>query len=906
MPTQTNALLDAALSYAARGWHVFPCHTPTPTGCSCRRKCDRVGKHPRSKNGLKDATTDEAQIRRWWQMWPEANVAIRTGAVSGLVVLDNDIYKGGDTSLRELERSYSAMPETVLSLTGGGGEQSFFQHPGSPVKNGVDALGVGLDIRGDGGYVIAPPSLHRSGTRYVWEVAHEPDDTPLAPMPDWLRGLCQEARPHATVVEAGAPIMDVARNDTLFRLGCSFRAKGCTEAVILAALREMNATQCQPPLSDDEVITLAASCATYEPGWQTQGRPATLHVGQNDAAVGAQGLSSLNSLSSQNGEKSEEPVLASEEELNSLFSLNSQPTLQLREEAFHGLAGTLVRLISPHTESDEAALLMQLLTYFGAVVGRQPYYVVSATRHYPNLFGILVGPTGKARKGTAFDHVEALMKSMDSSWSDTRVIGGCGSGEGLIHAVRDPIMKREPIKTKGRITGYEEVQTDPGVIDKRLLVYEPEFASVLKVMSRDGNILSMTLRQAWDNGRLQNTVKTTPQKATNAHIAMIGHITTDELRKLLTTTEAGNGFGNRFLWMCVKRTKLLPEGGALATVNMREVYHKLREAYHASKTIGQMHRDADATRAWNNVYEPLSTDQPGLAGALLARSEPQVLRLSMLYALLDASAVIRPPHLAAALAVWQYAEASVHQIFGETTGNKEADTLRDALRWATAGKMTKSEVIREVFHGHIKAHELNAAIRVLVNEGLITRQFADSTGGRKREYLCYGDSTNTSTLTRARADYIKLSGLEGHTTLEWYRERGELSEKSEESPFAGAVPRNGENQPFCEESEKSEESPFRRLDKRDEVYDADVVVIEPPDDEPWPDPPEAPLTNDERFDEVESMYQQRAEEVPPPTLFRLPEEPPPCFACRGTAYWRNTSGMAICARCYPRPAPERS
>src|SRR6266849_1224690 len=95
--TTANSTLDAALAYAARGWHVFPCHTPTPQGgCSCRRpSCEDIGKHPRTKNGLQDATTEEATIRRWWKMWPEANVAIRTGAISGLVVLDQDNRKGG-------------------------------------------------------------------------------------------------------------------------------------------------------------------------------------------------------------------------------------------------------------------------------------------------------------------------------------------------------------------------------------------------------------------------------------------------------------------------------------------------------------------------------------------------------------------------------------------------------------------------------------------------------------------------------------------------------------------------------------------------------------------------------------------------------------------------------------------
>ena len=281
MTTPVRSLLDTALTYAARGWHVFPCHTPAASGCSCRRHCGRIGKHPRTKNGLKDAATDEVTIRRWWTTWPAANIAIATGALSGLAVLDEDTYKGGDESLRELEHSYSPLPETVLSLTGGGGVQYVFAHPGTHVKNGVETLGVGLDIRGDGGYIIAPPSLHASGKPYAWEVLHEPDETPLAPMPGWLLALCQETT-RREAPHAGAPILDGQRNETLFKLGCSFRARGCTEAVILAALREMNATQCHPPLEDAEVATIAASCAKYETGPS----PNALHTQRNGTAPG--------------------------------------------------------------------------------------------------------------------------------------------------------------------------------------------------------------------------------------------------------------------------------------------------------------------------------------------------------------------------------------------------------------------------------------------------------------------------------------------------------------------------------------------------------------------------------------------------------------------------------------------
>jgi hypothetical protein len=280
------SFLDAALSYAARGWRVFPCHAPTPAGgCSCRQDCGRIGKHPRTQNGLKDASMDHATIRQWWRQWPQANIAIATGAVSRLIVLDEDSYKGGDQSRIELERSYGLLPETIQQLTGGGGIQHLFAHPGMRVKNGVETFGVGLDIRGDGGYIIVPPSLHASGKQYAWEVAHHPDDVALAPMPTWLLALCQEAT-RREAPSAGELIPHGRRNQTLFQLGCGFRARGCTEAVILAALREMNATQCQPPLDDAEVATITASCAKYEAG-PAREEARQRHEGQ--ATTGTQG-----------------------------------------------------------------------------------------------------------------------------------------------------------------------------------------------------------------------------------------------------------------------------------------------------------------------------------------------------------------------------------------------------------------------------------------------------------------------------------------------------------------------------------------------------------------------------------------------------------------------------------------
>jgi hypothetical protein len=177
----------AALSYAARRWAVLPVHTPLPQGCSCGQDCrSSAGKHPRTRHGLKEASRNPDRIWSWWRRWPEANVGIRTGRASELVVLDVDVRHGGDASLEVLEATYDRLPQTLTAHSGGGGRHLYFQHPGGHIPNSAQLGGFsGLDVRADGGYIVAPPSLHQSGHRYAWE---EPLH-PLEALPRWLCDL---------------------------------------------------------------------------------------------------------------------------------------------------------------------------------------------------------------------------------------------------------------------------------------------------------------------------------------------------------------------------------------------------------------------------------------------------------------------------------------------------------------------------------------------------------------------------------------------------------------------------------------------------------------------------------------------------------------------------------------------
>ena len=385
---------------------------------------------------------------------------------------------------------------------------------------------------------------------------------------------------------------------------------------------------------------------------------------------------------------------------------------ELKAEAFHGLAGEWVRMVEPHTEADPAALLVQLLVAFGSLIGRGPHYRVEADRHFTNLFAVIVGRTAKGRKGTSWGQVKAIAGNVDEAWLKSRVLSGLSSGEGLIWAVRDEIMG---FARGGRGCEPEEQITDPGVADKRLLIVEGELARALQNCERQGNILSSVLRDSWDTGELSTLTKNSPARASGAHISVIGHITRDELRRLLTDTATANGFANRFLWVCSARSKCLPDGGSLDAGDLRGLITRFQDAAQFARGVGLLTRDAQASAIWPEVYSTLSEGKPGLLGAVTSRGECQVLRLMCIYALLDKSSVVRAEHLMAALAVWDYCEDSARFIFGNSLGDAVADEILRALRERPDG-LTRSD-IRDHFGRNKRSGEIDRALNMLQEYG---------------------------------------------------------------------------------------------------------------------------------------------------------------------------------------------
>jgi len=236
----------------------------------------------------------------------------------------------------------------------------------------------------------------------------------------------------------------------------------------------------------------------------------------------------------------------------------------------------------------------------------------------------------------------------------------------------------------------------PGVKDKRLTVYEAEFSSVLKQCAREQNILSAVIRQAWDTGHLHN-MTIDGRKATDAHVSIIGHVTKAELLRQITETDAASGFGNRILWYCVRRSQMLPRGGAGSDVS--QWVQPLRAVVANARGAGQVGMTEAAWERWDSVYTELSTSPPGLLGSMIGRAESQTRRLAMLYALLDNAKLVDVVHLDAALAVWDYCADSARYIFGKRLGDPTADSILDALQRSSQG-LTREQIRSDVLGRH--------------------------------------------------------------------------------------------------------------------------------------------------------------------------------------------------------------
>jgi len=408
--------------------------------------------------------------------------------------------------------------------------------------------------------------------------------------------------------------------------------------------------------------------------------------------------------------------------------LSVVPFPSLHPDALQGIPGKIVEAVLPHTEAHPAAILAQLLARFGALAGGGLHVRADNRMHPARIFPLIVGKTADGAKGTS-DQVAAALSAaaerMSSSPWPLRRLSGLSSGEGLIEAVRDDNGDDPSAK------GFDE-----GIPDKRLLVIESEFTSLLAVMERQGSTLPRVVREAWDGDVLRTMSRHSPLAATGAHIVIVGHVTPGELRIRLKEAQLVGGTMNRFLPIASRRTKLRPDGGNIPEEILDEFGAKLAGSLDRSWAADRIERTAAADQLWRDRYPHLRRSRPdGPVASMLARGVPQVLRLSLVYALADGSGVIDEPHLRAALALWSYAEATAEWMFGTEVDTGEVDELVQFIAGGGTRGRTRTEISSGHFQRHRKADEIETMLTPLIKDGRV-RQVTDQTGGRPATRYC--------------------------------------------------------------------------------------------------------------------------------------------------------------------------
>ena len=405
-----------------------------------------------------------------------------------------------------------------------------------------------------------------------------------------------------------------------------------------------------------------------------------------------------------------------------LGSWDSAAKPSLEATALHGLAGDVVRLVDPHTEADPVAVLVSFIVAFGNAVGTDPYHMLGAEKHHTRTFALIVGTTGTGRKGASWSPVRELMRLADDGWS-VRIRSGLSSGEGLIAAVADEVSKDHPDEVK--------------VTDRRLLAIETEFSKPLRNMRREGNTLSQVIRDAWDHGNLATMTRSNSIATTGAHISIIGHITPAELERETSANDASNGFLNRFLFVSSRRSKALSRPEPLDDNALYDMSLRVRRMLDKARRIGRITWHPETIELWDGIYGDLSghdadedgADDGGMAGLLLNRREAHVLRLSMLYALMDGSDQIRLIHLEAAAELWWYCEQSIRTVFGDTSSDTIEHKLWTHLR--QSGRQNRTD-ISHLLGRPVPSARIDVALQAMVTKKQVVTEKVE-TGGRPME-----------------------------------------------------------------------------------------------------------------------------------------------------------------------------
>jgi putative DNA primase/helicase len=399
---------------------------------------------------------------------------------------------------------------------------------------------------------------------------------------------------------------------------------------------------------------------------------------------------------------------------------DDRPTPVLSPTARYGLVGTFLELIDGQTEAGIAAVGAIVLAQLGTLIGRRAVVRIGEHRHHANLFELIIGDTSTGGKGSADTAAERLTEAVEPGFFVRHAMGGFGSGEAIVEAIRD-------------------TDPDEDANEKRRVINEAEFSAVLRVARRESSILSEIIRQGFDYKPIRHRTKASGVViSTGHHLAVVGSITPIEMLRCSSELDVENGWLNRFLLMHAEIERVLPFGGAIDDTELTEIVQHVRKALARLAGTGidgtaisyRIEAATDTGELWEPWYRRVRFGSgEGRVRSLTRRQHVQAARLALIFAVLDEADEIKPAHLEAATAWTDYSVATAERYFGSGPGG-QAGKLLDAIRRAMPDGLTTTDQ-HAVFGRHIDAtalevlrHELEAAHHVF--------SYELSTGGRPK------------------------------------------------------------------------------------------------------------------------------------------------------------------------------
>lgn len=625
------------------------------------------------------------------------NIGVRLGSGSGGIV-DVDLDCREAVVLADLYLPSGA----AIAGRESNPRSHWFYWVSSPIKTRrfkSDCGATLVELRSDGAQTLLPPSKHPSGEWYEWS-----SDLSFASVDGSELMIACSCLAAASLLAQSYPPLGSRHEYALHMAGLLAKA-GLTSVQVIETVRRIAQQK-----GDEEVADRVRAA-----------EETAAKVAAGETVSGLAGLAEhLTPKAIERVRKwlnCDDTQTLLTEPLQLGLPASAKPPLKGDIDLLYGPVGDLVRHVAEHTEADPVGIYFHLLAMLSAAVGHRYYLPISGPPTYLNLMVLIVGASAHGRKGTAKRVATGIIESVAPGWTTRHLITGLSSGEGLA----------------AHLTGSRTDESHPTPLTKAVVV-ETEFASVLQSFRRDGNNLSATLRNASDGEVLQFMTRKSPIRAGAYHLALIGHITSDELKLLLTRAEKVNGLINRLLICHIHRSRMMPFG------TERDIFKDLPSSSSINSLLTDEERVAQpigfsesGRSAWRDAYEGLSQSQPGLIGPITDRGESHALKLAALLAITEGVVSIDDRHVHAAIALWRHCVQSTVHVFGNSTGNRLADQI---LQWVEEhGETLKMEELYSLTHRNRERSQLEEALKVLQTQGFI-EVFKES-GHRGRPRLVF-------------------------------------------------------------------------------------------------------------------------------------------------------------------------